>query len=71
MFMECFVVVTDNEYDLVEDRIDQISRRHGLDWEKIGWDPDIGDTLYSLPPEFPIGEIEYEDWFRGYDLKEV
>jgi hypothetical protein len=29
---------------------------------------DFGTQVYRVPEEFPVSEIEHEDWFCGYDI---
>lgn len=53
-----------------EDRIDQISKRLGMDWS-WEYNPSNDTSIYSLDPNFPINEIEHEWWFCGYALKEA
>lgn len=51
------------------DRIEELCGHYNMDHDEAGY-TDFATLITKVPINFPVDEIEHEDWFFGYDIKE-
>ena len=51
------------------EEIDKICCHNGMQWDS-DIKTDFGTSVFKVPFDFPVSEIEENDWFLGYAVKE-
>ena len=51
------------------DRIEELCGHYNMDHDEAGY-TDFATLVTKVPADFPVDEIEHENWFFGYNIKE-
>lgn len=66
--MEYMFIETLNSRSAV-DRIEELCGHYNMDHDEAGY-TDFATLVTKVPADFPVDEIEHENWFFGYEVKE-